>query len=535
MGKYQMKKNTEMRKSVIIIGQHPILQSLLRQYQERECAAVAVADAESVSADELSKCEELALLPSGGDDNASLDLLRRLANKMAVTGKRPIVHLLLQSQTTLWMLQTMDLPAEVNEAFDVYPFTMEDVWAKNILVQLPGIKGGAFPRLDRVPIDAKSRQTVHLVVSGSDRQAEAVAIHAALVAHFPNYDGGDELPLRTRITIVDDNITARRNDFIAMHQHLFDNSFYRTVDIKGRKSELHRPMYYGQRKDFVDVEWEFVDGSISDETVRQKLVLWARSESQQLTVVVSHENDEKCLAQCVSLPAELYEWRIPVFVRQSRSGLAEQMKRSYTYNNVYPFGMLDCGYDVTLPLVRMAKLLNYFYDCSYNDKKGVPTVLPQAEVDEAWRKVKSFKFRFSNIYNVMTIATKMHSLGHDETDMDAFYALTAEEIHSLAQTEHNRWSVERLIIGSRPCTDEEKDIIRNNIREIIAAPEEKKKEIEDLKKRYKKQKDIHFDLCAYDELETDPTGKNAQVYDYDLTACIPLIAKTFYDENYGRE
>lgn len=518
----------EIVRTIGILGNHPILHDIRRQYAGK-CSVILVDDAEDKR---LSACDEFFLLPSSKNDSATLETLKQLARKEDWKGK-PMAYLILQDPTSLWMLQTMGLPAEVDSAFDVYPFTMEDVWAQNILVHLPGISNSAYPRLDRVAIDTTSKQTVHLVISGFDKQAEAVAIYAALIAHFPNYNCNDELPLRTRITIVDSDIKARRDDFIAMHQHLFDNSFYRTIDIKGRKSTLHRPMYYGRRKDFVDVEWEFVDGSINDETVRQKLVEWAQSDKQQLTIVVSHESDEKNLSGCVSLPAEVYERHIPVFARQRHSGLADTMKSSYVYNNVYPFGMLDCGYDVTLPLVRMAKLLNYFYDCSYNDKKGVPTVLPQEEVEAAWRQVPSYKLRQSNLYNVMTISSKMHSLGHDTSDTDKFYALTAAEIRSLAETEHNRWSVERLIMGSRPCTDKERTEIRQNISAILSTQQGQKPPT-DLKKKYKNERNVHFDLCAYDELETDPTGKNAQVYDYDLTACIPLLAKTFYDANNER-
>jgi len=533
-----------MRNSILIIGNNPLRQSLIQQYteQQRQVTCVENINIRDLVADALLGCSELFLLPlPDRDDNASIELLKRLAREVDGKrgGERPTVHLLLQRPTTLWMLQTTDFQEEVKEAFDVYPFTMEDVWAKNITVHLPGISDSGYPRIDREPIGAESKQRAHIVISGFDEQAEAVAIHAALVAHFPNYNADDELPLRTRITIIDSDIEARRDNFIAMHQHLFDNSFYRFVDIKGRKTTLHRPMYHGKRKDFVDVEWEFVDGSIASETVREKLSLWAQSDREQLTVVVSHSSDEKNLSQCVSLPTEIYERRIPVFVRQSHGALAEQMRRTHTYGNVYPFGMEDCGYDVSLPLVRLAKMLNYFYSYSYSHEhdgqQDIPTILPMADAEKAWRDERSLKNRLSSICNVMTISTKMHSLGHDAADIERFYALTAGEISSLAETEHNRWSVERLIFGSRPCTDGEKTLIRANINEIIAAKGDDKAKIENLKKKYKKQRDIHYDLCAFSELERDEKGNDVTVYDLNLTACIPLMAKTFCDENDGRE
>lgn len=534
-------------KHITIFGSPPILRDISRQYAERYDDVTVVEDAEDIN---IRTCEELVMLPQDGDDRVTLDLLSRLAKDRLAkdrlaneqeAARRPVVHLMLKSPTTLWLLQTMDFPPEVKEAFEVYPFTMEDVWAKNLLVHLPGISDSTYPRLDRVPIGADSRQRVHVVISGFDKQAEAVAIHAALVAHFPNYHGRDEQPLRTRITVVDTD-KARRDDFIAMYQHLFAHSFYRFVDVRNKQTELHRPMYYGtEREDFVDVEWEFVDASVHDELIRERLTRWAQDESRQLTVVVSHASDETNLSQCVSLPSAIYERQIPVFVRQSRSGLAESMKDTYTYKNVYPFGMLDTGYDVNLPLVELAKMVNYFYVFSYMHEHGEdhmqepPTVIPPADVEATWRAEKSYKNRVSSICNVMTISSKLHSLGHETDSAEKFYALTAEETDSLAETEHNRWNVERLILGVRPCTDAEKEAIRSNIHALIAAPEAERGKMEDLKNIYKKQRNVHFDLCAFDELELDKTNKNVQIYDKALTACIPLIAKTYADETHGRE
>ena len=127
----------------------------------------------------------------------------------------------------------------------------------------------------------------------------------------------------------------------------------------------------------------------------------------------------------------------------------------------------------------------------------------------------------------MTLATKMRSLGHEERDWDKFYALTQEEIVTLSAVEHNRWSVERLILGFRPPTDSEREEIRENIEAFITAKKTgSEKPEKDLKNLYKKKK-IHYDLCSYRELREDKTGKNVSVYDYDLTACIPLIAQSY--------
>ena len=149
------------------------------------------------------------------------------------------------------------------------------------------------------------------------------------------------------------------------------------------------------------------------------------------------------------------------------------------------------------------------------------------EVEQEWRKLESFSFRYSNIYNVMTLATKMRILGHRDDDWEKFYALTQEEIEQLSAVEHNRWSVDRLILGFRPPTDIEREEIEKNIQQFILAKKTGgEKPDKDLKTVYKRKK-VHYDLSSYRELREDKTGENVKALDYDLTACIPLIAQSY--------
>ena len=175
--------------------------------------------------------------------------------------------------------------------------------------------------------------------------------------------------------------------------------------------------------------------------------------------------------------------------------------------------------------MNLAKRLNYFYNCQFV-RQAVPTSLPEDEVEEDWKAVDSYAMRFSSLYNAMTMTVKMRSLGHDEGDWGQFYAVTQAETELLSAVEHNRWSVERLILGFRPPTDSERDEIRENIRAILQAKKEGTPVPEDLKKAYKRRR-IHYDLCSYEELDLDSSGQDVRIYDYALTACIPLIMNSF--------
>ena len=514
---------------VLTIGRHPILRDLKRQY-DRIGADMESYDLFSLLPEEIS-CDEIVILTSpeapdaAGEDMKALSGLKVLASQVKPSRDRIVVHLLLQSHVTLRMLQLTGFAPEVDERFEVWPFTMEEAWARKLLLRFPGLDTSPWPPLDRIPIGPDSRMKVHLVISGFDAQAEAVALQAALSAHYPNYRSSDKNPIRTRITVIDVDVCSRRDAFISRYQQLFDNSFYRTIFPDKGTSEFHRPVYFGQRKEFVDVEWEFVEGRTGHPEIRKRISGWAVDPDRILTFLFSGKNDAENLDRALSLPEEVFERSVPVFVRTGESGWAENLGRDPRYAEIHPFGMHSTGYDVSLPLVRMARMLNYFYACS-RAGEGIPTSIPKDGVARAWREVGSFRMRLSNLFNVMCFSSKMRSLGHDDGRIEQFYALTREEVLSLSETEHNRWSVERLLMGSRPCTDAEKEEIRGSIAAAIQAMKAGEPLPEDLKKRYK-ERNVHFDLCSYDELEVDATGRDVREYDYDLTAAIPLIMKCY--------
>ena len=505
--------------TVLILGSHPVRESLKRQYEQ---AGTCVQIKDRFELGNGSLPDELVILTTQDqDDTRALTFLDTLAATFkeapAERQNRPLVHLLLQKAATLRMLQLSDFPPAVNEVFEVYPFTMEEAWAENVVVRLPGIDTTPCRQgLDRIPVGPDSQQYVHLVIIGFDSFAESLAVKAAQVAHFPNYNGKDPQPLRTRISIIQPGIGPARDRFIARYRSLFDNSYYRTVDVAGKTSVLHHPVYEGKREDFVDIEWEFVDGEWTHPVVTEKLTHWAQDPRQQLALVVSGQEDSANTECAMALPEVLST--IPVWVRLHRDNLTPILGQSPRFHNLHVFGTDTEGYDIRIPFMKLAKLLHYFYLCSYG-ASGTPTSFPKEEVEEAWQQAGALKMRLSNVCSVMTMATKMHSLGHDDKDLKTFYALSAEEVTLLARTEHNRWCVERLLSGTRVCTDEERAAIAQD---------------KSLKKEYKKNRDAHYDLCAYDELGTDEKGIDVRTYDYDLTACIPLMMESFLKEEEGR-
>ena len=480
-----------MNNKVIIIGNHPIDNVFKIQYENK---GVVVIQHQKLMDEGIAigEYDEVCLLFGEVDDNKTMAMLGELASMYdaeAPESKRVTCHVLVQESRSLRMLQSTNLYNAIKLRLDVYPLTIEDIWSRSIT-------------LDYEPITIHSDKHVHLVIFGMGEVAETVAIQAAHVAHYPNYVR--DYSLRTRITLISENVETLSEGFIKRYRHLFDNSYYRIIKPSEEQTVrvFHKPMYEGRREDFVDVEWEFVDAESWHPDVREKLKLWAQDEKQLLTVVMADSDENKNVAMSLFLPDELYQRNIPI--------------HKYNPNAI--------EYDVTMPLVRMAKIVNFIYDRCYNDnfKNWQGEIFSSVEInavdrDRLWADLSNVK-RWSSIYNAMTISTKMRSVGLNEDDWDKFYDISQQDIEILAQVEHNRWNVEELILGYRPCTDEEQD--------KIAA------DVETQKDAFKARK-IHYDLRAYNDLRSDKTGRSAKIYDLCLSAALPLIAKTFVDEKGG--
>jgi hypothetical protein len=149
----------------------------------------------------------------------------------------------------------------------------------------------------------------------------------------------------------------------------------------------------------------------------------------------------------------------------------------------------------------------------------LPTELPtQEELDRLWGcnnehgypKLNTPK-RWSNIYNAFSITTKMRSIGLDVSRWGTLFMINNRDVELLSEVEHNRWSVEELILGFEPTTEAEHQLILTDVNQKEA-----------LKEVFK-----HEDLRNYSELGLDKTGLSVKRYDQGLTRSIPLIAYAY--------
>lgn len=475
---------------VIISGSYPLLEDTTLLHQESGYEIVR--DAED---------------PSLTVDMRNIAALRKLCAGKSENGKYIRAHILLHSREAMKMMQTWDQDDESMKNVEIIPFTMESHWATRLLVSYPG-SPKEFKPLDYIPITFDSERTVHLILFGITDMSMEIARHAALTCHYPNYIRDHSL--RTRITFVDSEADILKNRFINENQSLFNNSFYRVIDLSAREgknvTDIHYPAYHQRREEFVDIEWEFVKGSPDSPVLREKMKAWARSRKQVLSLAICGNDDNENISTAMQLPEELYDNDIPVMVKVHDDTMLRGM-RSRKQASMVAFGMDRCDYDITQPLRQIAKMINYVYNEMW------PINIDMKKAEELWKGLSNAK-KWSNIYHAMTLSAKMRALGHTDEDWDTFYCISANEMDILAEVEHNRWNVEELLLGFRPVTDEEQKILEKDIS----------------RKREFRDRFIHYDLRAYDDLRPDANCTDVRIYDRCISAAIPLIAGTFRKE-----
>ena len=136
--------------------------------------------------------------------------------------------------------------------------------------------------MDRNGIDKNSKRTVHFVLYGMTAVSYALSTTAAHLCHFPNFvtvdekgNFGENKERRTKITLIAPNIqeemaylTAHLNSLFSISKcSVYGKDWVSDEDAKpwDNKSTMEKV------GDFLDIEWEFVDGSIADQKIRSLL------------------------------------------------------------------------------------------------------------------------------------------------------------------------------------------------------------------------------------------------------------------------
>ena len=523
--------DTERRKEkIVLMTSHDVetvRELLFTDLDKAERGRLVLVHGSRVSAEDLkniqvSKAKRIYLIGEDDDidhDTLNINSLEIIAKQIPENKKIGCVTYL-RNRSTFTLFQTSDIMEEVKKKIDFYPFNFDETWARKLFVNCESkINGISYPSLDRDGIDKDSDKYVHLIIVGMTQMGIMLGMEAAHICHFPNFSTKRR---RTKITFIDENADIEMKFLVSARDRFFKNCRYAYQKKK-------RVMYSKPEKDFLDVEFEFIKGSVAEESVRNYIEECARDNNEILTIASCMNDTAKSLAAGLYLPDIVYDKGLSAFgnengeknevvvlVRQNTSAeLLNIIKKGNAkyrkYRNVYPFGMLNDGCELDDTLTEWAKRMNYLY-CVFDDLGGAPSLYPDDVVDDKWDGC-SVSDKWSNIYNAMTIPTKLRSVGVDYKSLTC-RSLTEEEIGLLAEVEHNRWNVEKLLMGYRPVTEKESDEIEKSIAEDGS-----------LKKDYKNRLNAHYDLRPFDDLKEDKNGRNVNRYDFGMTKGIIDIIK----------
>ena len=494
------------------------IHTVLDARQERR---ILVLHAQRNSTEELEKlcttrAREIFLIGEANEydhDSLNIDSLQKIVEIHSKTRNCPRipVSVLFEYQTTYAAFQISDLAEEWRKQIDFHPFNFYEEWAKKLLVKRcyeEGTTKVEYPALDREPITRESDQTVHLVIIGMSRMGVALGVEAAQLLHFPNFCR--DRRLKSRITFIDAAADEEMNFFRGRYRHYFDLApcHYRDLARPDEERILPPNWDYGSRTDFLDVEFEFIKGRAETPAVQQLLAKWAGDSKQQLSIAICLNFPPQAMAMGLYLPDVIYARNIPVFVRQETSSalldlLNNRLKKEplNRYSHVFPFGMLANSFDLDRRNTRRAQLVNYIYD--YKGTYGTsPSAAPSDhELQQKWDKLP-VALQWSNFYCADSVDIKLRSLGFGAT---LPMRLTKEQIELLAEVEHNRWNMEKLLLGYRKPTPEEELRCRDKA----------------VRKEYKEKRFIHPDIRPYAELD-----EGTKDYDRCISECLPLVAES---------
>lgn len=432
-------------------------------------------------------------------------------------------RVMFEYQTTFSVFQFYDIDNEVSKRIDFKPFNYYEMWAQKVFInkeinpailRLASGKGAYLPLDGCDGIKKDDAGYVHLFVVGMSRMGVAMAIEAAHLCHFPNY--GEESRIRTKITFIDKNACEEKEYFMGRFKELFSLSHWRYGCVKGGEGieweTLHVPSGYDYiGGDFIDIEWEFINGGIETSAV-QEYILTSANPMAKITVAICLPESGRSHAAALYLDKKIYEsdsvLQVLVYNRYGES-VVEAFRTDvpqYPYlNKLKPFGSPEKCMDTAslLQSETVGKAIGDRYDEIY-DRYVKPAKEKAGQVDtEVKYKGKSKVAKFwSNIYNGNTMWTKLRSIGYK----GGF--LFPEQVELLSDVEHNRWNVEQLLMNFRPLTkDEKKDVEENrNDKELL------------------KGKMAHLNICSNKcLLKMKNIDVAARAYDEGLTTLLPDI------------
>lgn len=443
-------------------------------------------------------------------DTMNMKCLELIREHLGEGGKKLTCYVMFEYQTTFSVFQYSEISNNIKDCIDFKPFNYYDSWAQQVLIgrDVATTKSGYLPLEGANGIDAESDKHVHLIIVGMSRMGVSMAINAAHVAHYPNFGNKG---IRTKITFIDKAADEEKDFFMGRFKELFALSCWRYGNVEGEDikwDDTNTPSesYKHLGGDFLDIEWEFINGSIGMKAMQKYISDASKDENSIVNIAICLPEPNRCLAAALYLERDVYYKvnQILVFNRYGDSLVAQMTHEGVSQINPYhnkmrAFGMAYRFYDLELmkDIAYIAEINGKAYKTI---NKSVETELGKVDEGKKIYGKSEVSGYWSNFYSGSTAWCKLRCIGFDGEQ-----ELTSEQVDTLAKVEHARWNTEQLLMGYRPLTEEEQKTVHKDMR---------------LKTPYK-SKMAHLDICSFERLmEID---KRSIKFDEGFSKILPLI------------
>jgi len=335
----------------------------------------------------------------------------------------------------------------------------------------------------------------------------ALGLQAAHICHYPNFI--DDKYIKTQITFIDEAADNELKSLKYRLRGLFEEVDYSYICFKEKRKNYNSK----NRETFTDIELKFIKAHFEDEEVQDFLINAANEKNSYLTVAVALPDSSVSLAAALNLPDEIFYRNANVLVWQEHSHAIVSMlsnkiadNKYRKYENMRPFGMIDNCYEFTIEDRFLPMMIKHTYDRVYNEENQNKKLTEwnfhdEKILEEAWNNWKKddnvSALKASNRYSANSVRIKERSL-----DIEKGKALDKNQIHYAARMEHNRWIMEKLLIGFRA---QQKN-------------KNKKMSRQELKERF-----IHPDIVPYEKLEKDEKNQDVRLHDANICNAIPYM------------
>lgn len=340
--------------------------------------------------------------------------------------------------------------------------------------------------LDRIkPLDADgiwcdSTKYVRAVIIGSDSLSLHLVRQLALACHYPNFND-ENGSHRTVLTIVDphsesrDDVEKLKSRLEMITGNLLSECIWRCRCCGAGTVEWSSP----RTRSFIDLEFEFV--GLGNLDVNLFLDDYLNQAGDSIVSVIDN-NDIITQQTSILIEDHCHQYykvdgnRLDDFITDYRI----DVRRAQVVNMLYDAGgHLDDIIASNLYKVSAYKSAIEAFCTHTTEKKR----------QSSWDSIGDVALKLSSVCCADGLDAKLRCVNAGHTDLKH---LNGEELECFARSEHTRWSVEKLIVGYRPYTEQERYTDECLFSDPVALKAERK--------RMKREFRAHIDICSCNDL-----------------------------------